>query len=458
MIENEKQLRRNFGFFTTLSLVIGTVIGSGIFFKQGRVLQEAGSTKAALLAWFVGGVLTLASAMSVAELGSEMPQTGGIYIYIGKIFGQFWGFLAGWMQISFYGPALIASVSFFFSTLFISFFNLPSTMAIFGFSIRTVILVAAVSCLLIALMNMLDNRVSRTFALTTTSLKLIPILALIIFGLFFGHAGATANSVNLLSEQVGKGNFGVAVLSTLFAYDGWVIISNLGGEIKNPQKTLPRAVTLGITIVLIAYMGVSFGVFSSLPAEKIVSLGDQAPFRIMKQAFGPLGGRLMDIGVMISVIGTLNSKILSFPRVVFEMADQQQLPFSNLFHKLGKKSKTPNYATAFEIVVAILLLNAFSSSQDLSDWLVFVSFLFYLLTFIAVFILRHQLNRKPHFAAPLHPLFPLLAIIGTIFIEVSTIVNAFSDPTGQQLFGIIISLLIVAIGIPLYYLQKFYKL
>ncbi|VDK13860.1 Serine/threonine exchanger SteT [Oenococcus sicerae] len=185
MIENEKQLRRNFGFFTTLSLVIGTVIGSGIFFKQGRVLQEAGSTKAALLAWFVGGVLTLASAMSVAELGSEMPQTGGIYIYIGKIFGKFWGFLAGWMQISFYGPALIASVSFFFSTLFISFFNLPSTLAIFGFSIRTVILVAAVSCLLIALMNMLDNRVSRTFALTTTSLKLIPILALIIFGLFF---------------------------------------------------------------------------------------------------------------------------------------------------------------------------------------------------------------------------------------------------------------------------------
>ncbi len=114
MIENEKQLKRNFGFFGTLSLVIGTVIGSGIFFKQGRVLQEAGSAKMALLAWVVGGVLTLSSAMSVAELGSEMPQTGGIYIYISKIFGKFWGFLAGWMQISFYGPALIASVSYFF--------------------------------------------------------------------------------------------------------------------------------------------------------------------------------------------------------------------------------------------------------------------------------------------------------------------------------------------------------
>ncbi|SYW06705.1 APC family permease [Oenococcus oeni] len=458
MIENEKQLKRNFGFFGTLSLVIGTVIGSGIFFKQGRVLQEAGSAKMALLARFVGGVLTLSSAMSVAELGSEMPQTGGIYIYISKIFGKFWGFLAGWMQISFYGPALIASVSYFFSTLFVTFFKLPTKITFFSFSMRSVVAVSILACILIALMNMLENRVSRTFAITTTVIKMIPIFALILFGLFFGKTGATGSAISVLSEQVDKGNFGVAVLSTLFAYDGWVIISNLGGEIKNAKKNLPRAVTIGIFIVLLAYMGVSFGVFSSLPGKEIISLGDHAPFHIMQEAFGSLGGRLMDIGVMISVIGTLNSKILSFPRVVFEMADHGQLPFSSFFHTLGKKSKTPNYATAFEILIAALLLNAFSSSQDLSDWLVFVSFLFYLLTFVAVFILRHQLKRKPHFAAPLHPLFPILAIAGTLFIEISTIVNALNDSTGEQLFGITISLLIVALGIPLYYLRKSYKL
>lgn len=458
MIENEQQLKRNFGFFGTLSLVIGTVIGSGIFFKQGRVLQEAGSTSMALLAWFVGGIVTLASAMSVAELGSEMPQTGGIYIYISKIFGKFWGFLAGWMQISFYGPALIASVSYFFSTLFVAFFHLPAKINFGLFRLGSVFCIAVAACVVIALMNMLENRVSRVFAITTTSIKMIPIFALIIFGLFFGKAGATGSLINLFSHQISHGNFGVAVLSTLFAYDGWVVISNLGGEIKNAQKTLPRAVTTGIFIVLLAYMGVSFGVFKSLPAKEIIALGDQAPFHILAGAFGPIGGRLMDIGVMISVIGTLNSKILSFPRVVFEMADKGQLPFSTFFHTLGKHSKTPNYATIFEILIAALLLNAFSSSQDLSDWLVFVSFLFYLLTFAAVFILRRRLQRKPHFSAPLHPLFPVIAIVGTLFIEISTVVNAFTDPTGQQLFGIVVSLLIVALGIPLYYAKKFFKL
>lgn len=235
------------------------------------------------------------------------------------------------MQISFYGPALIASVSYFFSTLFVAFFRLPLTTNFLGISFRTVILVAVAACILIALMNMFENKVSRAFAITTTSLKLIPIIALILFGLFFKDPGNSQDAFNIFTEQVGHGNFGVAVLSTLFAYDGWVIIANLGGEIKNPQKTLPRAVTTGIFVVLIAYVGVSFGVFNSLPAQRIIDLGDQAPFHIMGQAFGSLGGRLMDIGVMISVIGTLNSKILSFPRVVFKMADEKNCPFLMLF-------------------------------------------------------------------------------------------------------------------------------
>ncbi len=267
MIENEKQLKRNFGFFGTLSLVIGTVIGSGIFFKQGRVLQEAGSAKMALLAWFVGGVLTLSSAMSVAELGSEMPQTGGIYIYISKIFGKFWGFLTGWMQISFYGPALIASVSYFFSTLFVTFFKLPTKITFFYFSMRSVVAVSILACILIALMNMLENRVSRTFAITTTVIKMIPIFALILFGLFFGKTGATGSAISVLSEQVDKGNFGVAVLSTLFAYDGWVIISNLGGEIKNAQKICLVQSQLGF-LSFCWLIWVFLLVFSALCQEK----------------------------------------------------------------------------------------------------------------------------------------------------------------------------------------------
>lgn len=253
-----ENLKRSLGFTSALSIVIGTIIGSGIFFKQASVLDSAGSSALAILAWILGGITTLTSGLTIAEIGAQMPYTGGLYIYIENIYGRMAGFLAGWMQIIIYGPAIIASVSGFMSILMANFFGLSSNWRI---------PLAIGSVILIALMNLFENKISATFSVVTTLGKLIPIAAIIIFGLFWGNQNALSQTVTEVSQSTS--NFGVAILATLFAYDGWILIANLGGEMKNPQKLLPKAIILGISTVLVIYTLITIGILRFLPANLI---------------------------------------------------------------------------------------------------------------------------------------------------------------------------------------------
>lgn len=172
-----EDLKRSLGFGSAISIVIGTIIGSGIFFKQGSVLDSAGSSTMAILAWVFGGVITLTGGLTVAEIGAQMPYTGGLYVYIENIYGRILGFLAGWMQIIVYGPAIIASVAGFMSILMANFFGLGNEWRI---------PLAIITVGLIGLMNLLENKVGALFSVITTLGKLIPIAAIIIFGLFWG--------------------------------------------------------------------------------------------------------------------------------------------------------------------------------------------------------------------------------------------------------------------------------
>ncbi|MGL5688911.1 MAG: amino acid permease, partial [Weissella cibaria] len=130
MAGQEHHLKRTMGVWTGISIVIGTVIGSGIFFKQGQVLETAGSTTLGLLAWVAGGVITLAAGLTISEIGAHIPQTGGIYIYMDKLYGKFWGFLTGWTQVVVYAPAIVASIAAYFAYLFANFFGLPDSAVI----------------------------------------------------------------------------------------------------------------------------------------------------------------------------------------------------------------------------------------------------------------------------------------------------------------------------------------
>ena len=177
----KEELKRSLGLWSALSIVIGTLIGSGIFFKQASVLDSAGSSSMALLAWIVGGVITLTAGLTITEIGAQMPYTGGLYVYIENIYGRIPGFLSGWMQVIVYGPAIIASVAGFMSILMANFFGLDAHWRI---------PLAVITIFAIGMMNMLENKVGAIFSIITTAGKLIPIAAIIIYGIFFGHPGS----------------------------------------------------------------------------------------------------------------------------------------------------------------------------------------------------------------------------------------------------------------------------
>lgn len=435
MKQSEEQigLNRSLGLISSLSLVIGTVIGSGIFFKQAAVLDYAHSTNLALVAWLVGGLITMASGLTIAEIGSQMPHTGGLYVYLEKIYGKFWGFLAGWMQIIVYGPTLIAALGSYLATLLVAFFGLPKT---------STPLLAVIVIALIAAFNLLSNRYGAAFQVITTIGKLLPIAAIIIFGLLFGKANAF-NQVATTSGSVSFNGFGMAILATLFAYDGWVLIANMGGEIKNPQKLLPKAIVFGIGLVLIIYMLVTAGIFRVVPASLIHRLGDQAAAHFATIAFGQVGGKLLNIGIIISIAGCINGKVMTFPRIMYAMAKNDELPFSKQLAYLNKRMRTPMVATLTVCSIAALMAVTVDADR-LSELCIFTIYLFYVLAFFGLFKLRRLKTASP-FRVPLYPFTPIVAILGGVFVLVSEL--------NSDLTGVLASIFFVALGIPVYLIK-----
>ncbi|MDB6261036.1 amino acid permease [Lactobacillus amylovorus] len=433
MEKENNELRRSLGFGSAISIVIGTIIGSGIFFKQASILDSAGSSTMAIAAWVFGGVITLTAGLTIAEIGAQMPYTGGLYVYVENLYGRICGFLAGWMQVIVYGPAIIASVAGFMSIMITN---------LFGIDAKWRIPVALITIIAIGLMNFLENNVAAAFSVITTIGKMIPIAAIIIFGLFWGHQDALGQTVSEVNRSTG--GFGVAVLATLFGYDGWILIANLGGEMKNPQKLLPKAIILGISSVLVIYTLITIGIFRFIPANMIHSLGENTTSYLATKAFGEIGGKLLSIGIIISMMGTLNGKIITFPRIVYAMARRGDLPFSRLLSYVTPKGKSPIIATVFIIILATIMM-LFFDPDHLSDLCVFTIYCFYLMTFFGIFILRKKNNKRP-FSTPLYPLVPIVAIAGGLFVLISEL---FNDPAGVLLF-----VSIVVIGLPVLYVVK----
>lgn len=433
MGKENNELKRSLGFGSAISIVIGTIIGSGIFFKQASILDSAGSSSMAIAAWIFGGVITLAAGLTIAEIGAQMPYTGGLYVYVENLYGRICGFLAGWMQVIVYGPAIIASVAGFMSIMITN---------LFGIDAKWRILIALITIIAIGLMNFLENKVAAAFSVITTIGKMIPIAAIIIFGLFWGHQDALGQTVSEINRSAG--GFGIAVLATLFGYDGWILIANLGGEMKNPQKLLPKAIILGISTVLVIYTLITVGIFRFVPANMIHSLGENTTSYLATRAFGDIGGKLLSIGIIVSMMGTLNGKIITFPRIVYAMARRGDLPFSRILSYVTPKGKSPVVATIFIILLATIMM-LFFDPDHLSDLCVFTIYCFYLLTFFGIFILRKKNSKRP-FSTPLYPFVPIVAIAGGIFVLVSEL---FNDPAGVLLFaGIVI------IGLPVLYVVK----
>src|SRR3954452_5656462 len=219
----EAQLQKNIGFFVATSLVVGTVIGSGIFMKPGIVISDTGNSTYALWAWIIGGIITLASGLTIAEVSVKIPKTGGLYAYIEEVYGKFWGFLCGWVQTLIYGPAIMGALGLYFGSL---------VAALFGFSPESNTIIGIITILFLGFMNLLGTRYGGYIQNISTVGKLIPIIMIAAFGIFQGDV----TILNMNSGVTQSFNMGAAILATLWAYDGFMNVGYMAGEMKNPSK------------------------------------------------------------------------------------------------------------------------------------------------------------------------------------------------------------------------------
>ncbi|ANK60108.1 APC family permease [Loigolactobacillus backii] len=429
-------LKRDIGLFPALATVMGTVIGGGVFFKAASVVSATKSANLTLFVWLLGGIITICAGLTVAELATALPQTGGAVKYIEYTYGKPWAFLLGWAQMLIYFPANVAALSIIFSTQLLNLF------AIDHFWLIPIAILCGTS---LTLVNLLGARFGGALQVVTLIFKLIPIALIVLFG-FLAKNPVHFSLIPLTSG--GHTSFAAALssglLATMFAYDGWLNVGTVAGELKNPQRDLPRAIILGLALITLIYVLINAVFLRTLPVAQIagnLNTAADAAIRI----FGNFGGKLVTLGILISVYGAINGYTMTGMRVPFALAYENQLPFSKQLKRLSK-TKVPYVAGLFELAIAIIMMLV-GSFDLLTDMLVFVIWIFSTMIFIAVFILRH---RDPKLArpykVPFYPIVPLVALLGGLFILIETLLT-------KPLLAVI-GISITLLGLPVYYWHR----
>jgi APA family basic amino acid/polyamine antiporter len=428
-------LKKEIGLMEAITMVVGVVIGSGIFFKASSVFKNAGTPTLGILAWIVGGIITIASALTIAEIAAAIPKTGGIFVYLKELYSEKWAFLFGWVQAVIYVPGVAAALSIVFVTQATYFIALTAVQQK---------VLAIFMIFFITFINMLSTKLGSKVQFISTIAKLIPIFVIIIFGLIKGEANSMAAS-SVASTSTGLAGFGAAILGTLWAYDGWVGVGNMAGELKNPKKDIPRSIIIGLTVIIAVYILINLAIVNIMPVADVIA-SEKAASDAAVILFGNSGAALIAAGIMISIFGALNGYLMTGVRVPFAMAQDNLFPFAKFFGKISDKFGTPINALLFEAILASLYVLS-GSFETLTNLAVFAVWIFFVMTVYGIFILRskHKNIERPY-KVPLYPIVPIIGIAGGIYILVSTLITS----TSYALFG----LAITALGLPVYLFLK----
>lgn len=432
-IKFPRKLKREIGFLEAITVVIGMVIGSGIFFKPSIVFKNAGSPLIGILAWVTGGIITIASGLTIAEIAAAIPKTGGIFIYLKELYGEKWAFLFGWVQTVIYVPGSVAALAIVLATQATNFVPMS------GMQQK---LFAILMLLIITTANVLSTKLASKIQFVATIAKLIPLFIIIALGLIKGTAHSFSMPVG--TTAVGAG-FGAAVLGTLWAYDGWVSVSNMAGELKNPVKDIPRSIIIGLSITIIVYVLFNLAIINVVPIASVVN-SNKVASDVAAVLFGKSGSLFISAGILISIFGALNGYLMTGVRIPFAMAQSKLLPYSKFLGTVNEKYQTP--LNSYIFVAALTCIYIFSGSfNTLTDLVVFVLWIFFTMAVAGIFILRskHKDLARPY-KVPFYPIVPLIGIIGGLYILISTLLT----DTVKALIGLVITL----IGLPVYWYIK----
>ena len=435
-----KQLEKSLGVAAALSTVVGMVIGGGVFFKPQAVYEiTGGGPGLGMIAWVLAGIMTITAGLTAAEVSAAIPKTGGMMVYIEEIYGKKLGFLTGWMQSVLFFPATIAAISVMFG----------QQAAILLGNESLVIPMTVGVILLIGVLNTFGSKTSGAIQTVSTVCKLIPLVLIIVFG-FIKGGGNNPIVQPLVAEGISPtGVIGQLLVAILFAYDGWINVGAIAGEMKNPGKDLPKAIVGGLSLVMGVYVVINLAYLWVLPASELAKYASPAS-AVAEVLFGSIGGKIINVGILVSVFGCINGYLLTGPRITYTLGKQKTIPV--IFGKLNKNDVPANATLLMAVLSALYALSG--QFNLLSDLAMFAVWSFYVLTFIGVMKLRKthpNLNRP--YKVPLYPIIPLIAIFSGLFVVLNQLLFAGAKSTMMSLGGVVITL----IGLPVYsYMTKKY--
>lgn len=432
------QLEQKYGLSVATAMVIGIVVGIGIFFKAEAILKAASlNPTVAILAWVLGGTITILAGLTAAELGAAIPETGGLVAYIRRIYGDFAGFMTGWMHVVLYLPGLVAVLAYytgFFATIFLGIESTPINVA----------MISIPAFLSVFLINLFMAKSGGRLQTLITAIKIIPLAGLLIFGLLNGSNPTPFSVAPGVDSPFSISLVLAALVPVMFAYDGWMLACSIGGEVKNPTKNLPKAIIFGLGLIIVLYVGLNIALLKTLPANLLAEQGTVGAANIL---FGPIATKAIFGGIVISAYGTLNGLTLAAIRFPYTLAIEGHFPMKNHFSEVSTRFNTPLKSGFLIFVISGLYLLApfvIGMSIDIfADIPVAIIWAFYSVLFIGLIILR---KREPNLArpykVPLYPIIPILAAIGGLGITISATVN--------QPYYMLYSIIIVLSGIPFY--------
>ncbi|MEP7269909.1 MAG: amino acid permease [Acidobacteriota bacterium] len=453
MSQERTQLIRGLTLVDTISLVVGTIIGTGIFLKTAVMSQNVGTPGLVLAAWIAAGVLSLAGALTYAELGALLPKAGGEYVYLRTAYGDAPAFFYGWMRFVVGSAGSIASLAAGFAIFFTSAFGLSTPWVtreinLFGqqmpwhfgpaqiVAIGVILFFSGINCAGVAF----GGRVQSLLTLAKVLGISIIVGGVFLFtpGVHWESLGSELRTANLTAVQA----FGAAMLAALWAYDGWNNMPMAAGEVQNPQRNVPIALIGGMIVVLIIYLATNLAYFHALPIREIATSTSASPVatKAVETFLGPVGAKFVTVAIMVSIVGALNGSILTGARVPFAMA-RDGLFFSKVGN-LSSGTRVPVLSLVIQAIWASLLA-LLGTFDQLTNYVVFASWIFYGMTTSAVFILRRKMSeaQRPYKTLG-YPVMPVVFVLVAIWLLFNTLQT---NPV-EAMAGLVL----IALGLPLY--------
>jgi len=429
----QTELKRQIGLSTATALVVGEVIAVGIFLTPAGMAKSLGSPFWLLVVWLVMGAMAVCGALCYGELAARYPQAGGSYVYLREAYGRPVAFLYGWMALLVMDPGLTAALAVGLAGYAGYIFSL-SPFGVKAVAIGAIVLLAAI--------NIRGLNLGAWLMRWLTVLKLGLLLFLLLWGFGF-QLGNWSNFTPFVAQRTHSAPLLAALaggmVAAFFSFGGWWDVTKLAGEVRDPARTLPRALLYGVVIVTLVYILTSAAFFYLIPLDSVTS-GETFAAQAGEALFGRAGAQVFSVIVIVAVVGSLAALIMSAPRVYFAMSrDGLFVPAAASLHP---QFGTPARAIALQALLASILV-ALGSFNQIISYFVFVVVLFIALTVASLFVLRRRELEKPDYQTPGYPFTPIVFLL-----LVATLLLLLGSNNPKQSF---LGVGVVALGIPVYY-------